>query len=142
MEAWQRGRTGFPRSVELLVRAGLPTGLVSVTDESPKSAQEAIAAGVGKIVMTGSEASGRSVLRLAAEHLVPATVELSGCDAMFVLSDADLSRSCGGIAIWIAIEREWDLHCTPPRISPSTALPIHSGVNWLAKIRLSSSGAS
>ncbi len=76
----------------LLVQAGLPEDLIQVLPESPIVVTEAVEAGVDKIVLTGSATTGRSVYRLAAEHLVPIVAELSGCDAMFVLPDADLEH--------------------------------------------------
>lgn len=100
-------------SVDLLGRAGLPPDLVSVTDESAEAAQGVLRAGVDKVVMTGSEAAGRAVLRTAADHLTPVTVELSGCDAMFVLADADLSRSVD--ALLFGLRLNGSATCIAPR---------------------------
>src|SRR5690606_31250904 len=46
-------------------------------------------AGVDKVVLTGSAATGRRIAVMAAERLVPSTMELSGNDAVFVLPGAD-----------------------------------------------------
>ena len=78
--------------VEIVVASGIPRELVLVLDSRVESAKLAIEIGVDHIVMTGSSASGRKVLEQAASKLVPATMELSGCDAVFVLPDADLDR--------------------------------------------------
>jgi acyl-CoA reductase-like NAD-dependent aldehyde dehydrogenase len=64
-----------------------------VLDESSDAARAAIAAGVDKIVLTGSESSGKAVLQQAAQTITPAIVELSGCDAFFVLPGADVKRA-------------------------------------------------
>jgi len=44
--------------------------------------------------MTGSSQSGRAVLTQAISSLTSATMELSGCDAGYVLANADLHRVC------------------------------------------------
>ncbi len=75
---------------EILHRAGMPQELIHVLPEVPIAAQCAIAAGVGKVIFTGSANTGEAVLALCAKALTPATVELSGCDALFVRADADL----------------------------------------------------
>jgi acyl-CoA reductase-like NAD-dependent aldehyde dehydrogenase len=80
------------RFAHLLGEAGLPEGVVTVLGESPVEAQEAIAAGVDKVFLTGSAGTGREVLAQLADSLTPAVMELSGCDALVVLDDADLDR--------------------------------------------------
>jgi acyl-CoA reductase-like NAD-dependent aldehyde dehydrogenase len=45
------------------------------------------------IFVTGSTATGKKVMRAAAEHLTPLTVELGGKDAMVVLADADVAAA-------------------------------------------------
>ena len=45
---------------------------------------------VDHIVFTGSDVVGRKLAAKLGERLVPSTLELSGCDAMFVLADANL----------------------------------------------------
>ena len=74
----------------MLAEAGLPAGVLAVLDDSPAAGAAAVAAGADRIVLTGSAATGARVLAAAAPHLTPATMELSGCDAMFVLDGADL----------------------------------------------------
>jgi acyl-CoA reductase-like NAD-dependent aldehyde dehydrogenase len=51
---------------------------------------EATAAGVDKVFLTGSEETGRAVLATLAPHGIPAVMELSGHDAVFVCDGADL----------------------------------------------------
>ena len=75
---------------EIAIEAGLQPELFVVLQEGPAAVGEAIAAGVNKVFLTGSAATGRSVLKLAADTLTPIVCELSGCDAMVVLPDADL----------------------------------------------------
>ena len=80
--------------IELLVRAGVPSELVVLLDSSIDSAQCAIDVGIDKVVMTGSSRSGRKVLHSLADSLTPSIMELSGCDAMYVLHGADMHRVC------------------------------------------------
>ncbi len=47
------------------------------------------------MVLTGSASTGRQVQSLLARSLTPSVMELSGCDAVFVLETADLERSPG-----------------------------------------------
>jgi acyl-CoA reductase-like NAD-dependent aldehyde dehydrogenase len=72
----------------MLKQAGLPEGTLWILDEAdgPKAA----AAGFDHVVFTGSAETGRKVLEAAASTLTPCTMELSGCDAAFVLPGADL----------------------------------------------------
>ncbi|MCY3004936.1 MAG: aldehyde dehydrogenase family protein [Planctomycetota bacterium] len=77
---------------ELCVECGVPSDLVQVLDSSLEAGKQAMAFGVDHVVMTGSSGSGRRVLEQAIGHLSSATLELSGCDSVFVLPSADLDR--------------------------------------------------
>jgi len=74
---------------ERLARGGLPEGLLTVLPEDAAAAQEAIEAGVDKVVLTGSATTGAEVLARLAPRRVPATLELSGNDPLIALADAD-----------------------------------------------------
>jgi acyl-CoA reductase-like NAD-dependent aldehyde dehydrogenase len=74
---------------EILLAAGLDAELLTVLDSGVESVAKAITAGVDHVVLTGSAETGRAVLRLLAETLTPATMELSGCDAVYILPGAD-----------------------------------------------------
>jgi len=75
------------RLVEL---AGIDVRLFGVLPESTAAAQMAIATRPDKLLFTGSAVVGEKVLAQLAPQLIPATVELSGCDAFIVRADADL----------------------------------------------------
>jgi acyl-CoA reductase-like NAD-dependent aldehyde dehydrogenase len=75
---------------QLCSAAGIDPQLIHVLPESPEAARAAIAAGVDKVVLTGSARTGQAVLADLAPQLTPATMELSGCDAVFVRHDADV----------------------------------------------------
>jgi len=85
---------------ELCRKAGIPDGVVNVV-----AADDAVAAAlvedprVGKIVFTGSVATGRKVMAAAARNLTPVVLELGGKDAAVVCRDADLDRAARGI-VW------------------------------------------
>jgi len=72
----------------LLAQAGLPDGVLQVLD--PNAGEAASRAGFDRIVLTGSAETGARVLAAAVDRLTPATMELSGSDAVFVLPGADL----------------------------------------------------
>ena len=72
----------------LLAEAGLPAGVLCLLD--PDAGAAASRAGFDRIVLTGSAETGARVLAAAAARLTPATMELSGSDAVFVLPGADL----------------------------------------------------
>jgi acyl-CoA reductase-like NAD-dependent aldehyde dehydrogenase len=84
------GSAAASRLADILVQAGLPENLVQVLPEAVPAAASAIDLGVDKVFLTGSATTGQAVLGQCARTLTPATVELSGCDAVFVRADADL----------------------------------------------------
>ncbi|MGQ0604032.1 MAG: aldehyde dehydrogenase family protein [Anaerolineales bacterium] len=51
------------------------------------------------VYLTGSTATGKRVLRAAAEHLIPTTLELGGKDPLIVLEDADVNAAARW-AVW------------------------------------------
>jgi aldehyde dehydrogenase (NAD+) len=113
---WKPGRGGRPVATifaAVMREAGLPAGLLAVTDESVAAAQQAIAAGVDKVFFTGSAASGRALLKQLAETLTPCVAELSGCDAVFVLPSADPSRVVKALAFGMRLNGS--ATCMAPR---------------------------
>ena len=76
--------------LQLLGAAGLPDGLVTLLPESIEMGSAAVSAGVDRVIFTGSASVGAEVLADLAPQLIPATMELSGCDALLVREDADL----------------------------------------------------
>jgi acyl-CoA reductase-like NAD-dependent aldehyde dehydrogenase len=76
--------------LQLLGAAGLNDELVTLLPESIETAMVAVGAGVDRVVFTGSAMVGAQILADLAPQLVPATMELSGCDALLVREDGDL----------------------------------------------------
>jgi acyl-CoA reductase-like NAD-dependent aldehyde dehydrogenase len=83
------GTVAASKLVELIVRAGFDPKLIAVLPESSAAARIAIAARPDKVIFTGSAATGEIILGQLAEEIIPATMELSGCDAVIVRDDAD-----------------------------------------------------
>jgi len=98
---------------ELLTSAGLNPELCQVLPEDPESAQEAIAVGVDKVILTGSAGTGRKVMEQLAFSLTPSVMELSGCDAVFVLADADLDVVVRALAFGMRLNAS--ATCIAPR---------------------------
>lgn len=87
----------------LLFKSGLPVDLLAVLSESPQAAQAAIAARPDKVVFTGGFKTGTNVLLQASARLIPATLELSGCDAVYVRKDADVELATRAIAFGLRL---------------------------------------
>jgi aldehyde dehydrogenase (NAD+) len=103
---WKPGSGG--RAVaELVARAlreaGLPEGVLTVTEESVAAAQQALAAGADKVVFTGSAASGSAVLAELATTATPAVMELAGADAVVVMPGADLKLVARSVAFGLRL---------------------------------------
>jgi acyl-CoA reductase-like NAD-dependent aldehyde dehydrogenase len=77
---------------QALLQAGLPVGLLTVTADTVDAAYTALNDMPDKVIFTGSTESGKDVLTKLAESATPATMELSGADAVIVLPSADLKR--------------------------------------------------
>ena len=121
---WKPGRGGARVAglfAEVLGEAGLPDGVLAVTDESVEAAQTAIdlaedqagGGGIDKIFFTGSAAAGREVLRRAAERVIPCVVELSGADAAIVLPSAAIDHATR--AIGFGLRLNGSATCMAPR---------------------------
>ncbi|HKE92024.1 MAG TPA: aldehyde dehydrogenase family protein [Gemmatimonadales bacterium] len=79
----------------------LPPGVVSIVTGLGDEAGEPLVAhpGVDLIAFTGSTATGKKILRLAAETFKKTNMETSGIDPFIVCEDADLDVAVRG-AVW------------------------------------------
>jgi succinate-semialdehyde dehydrogenase/glutarate-semialdehyde dehydrogenase len=84
---------------DVLARAGLPEGLLTVLTGDGRTGAALVEAGVDKIMFTGSVATGRRVAEAAARQLLPCVLELGGKDAMIVFEDADVEAAAAA-AVW------------------------------------------
>ena len=97
----------------MLIASGLPPELLTVLDPAPVNATAAIEAGIDKVFLTGSAATGAAVLHTLADALTPSVMELSGCDAVFVLAGADLARVVDALAFGLRLNGS--ATCMAPR---------------------------
>ena len=108
------GSTNAARAlVDVFVGGGLDAALVQLLPEEPEWVESTIDAGVNKVILTGSADTGRCVQSLLAKSLTPSTMELSGCDAVFVLESADLVRLARCLAFGLRFNRS--ATCIAPR---------------------------
>ena len=74
----------------MLHDAGFPPDLIQELPSDREVGEQLIEADVDLVVFTGSVSVGRKIAKRLGERLIPSILELSGCDAMFVLADADV----------------------------------------------------
>jgi len=91
------------RFVELLVEAGIPSGVVNIVHGRGGEVGDRIVRhpDVPVITLTGSRETGVTVLRNAADRLKHVHLELGGKNGIIVMDDADLDLAVDGI-LWSA----------------------------------------
>lgn len=116
---------GCALAIESVFRdAGFPKGVFQALLIDSEATAEVIAAPEVKAVsLTGSEAAGKAVAKLAGNHLKKCVLELGGSDPYLILEDADLEQaakvcakgrllnngqSCIGAKRFIVVERVYD----------------------------------
>jgi acyl-CoA reductase-like NAD-dependent aldehyde dehydrogenase len=85
---------------ELFLSAGFPADLLVRFPAERDLGAQLVEADIDHLVFTGSAAVGRKVAARLGERLIPSTLELSGCDALYVLEDADAELAAR--AAWYA----------------------------------------
>lgn len=98
---------------KILHKAGLPENLLKVLPDTLEAGVHLTASGIDKIVFTGGFENGRSVLERLSQTAVPAIVELSGSDPVFVRDDADLETVVKALQFGLALNR--GRTCMAPR---------------------------
>jgi succinate-semialdehyde dehydrogenase/glutarate-semialdehyde dehydrogenase len=83
----------------LLHNAGVPEDVFQVVIGEGAAGQTLIESGIGKVIFTGSVATGLRIAQTAAARLLPVVLELGGKDPMIVLDDADVDVASSG-AVW------------------------------------------
>ncbi|PXW36061.1 UNVERIFIED_CONTAM: aldehyde dehydrogenase (NAD+) [Williamsia faeni] len=83
----------------LCEEAGLPAGLLSVLPGPGRTVGEALVRhpDVAKVTFTGGTGTGRHLAHLAADKLMPITLELGGKSPTIVFADADIERALQGV---------------------------------------------
>src|SRR5690349_6632946 len=84
---------------EVVHEAGFPEGVFNVVAGSSRELGAALAShkGVDKVAFTGSTATGRAVMKAAADNLNRVTLELGGKSPQIVFEDAELPAAANGI---------------------------------------------
>ncbi|MCO0814076.1 aldehyde dehydrogenase family protein, partial [Enterobacter hormaechei] len=84
-------------------QAGLPAGLLSVLPGKGSVIGDALVRHpeVRKISFTGGTTTGRHLAHVAAEKLIPASLELGGKSPTIVMEDADIEQAARGICYGI-----------------------------------------
>lgn len=79
----------------LIKEAGFPPGVVNILNGYGKDAGAAIAShlDIDKIAFTGSTATGRQIMKMAAVNLKNITLETGGKSPLLVFEDADLEQA-------------------------------------------------
>jgi aldehyde dehydrogenase (NAD+) len=82
----------------IAVECGLPPGVLNVVLGAGKEAGQAIVQHprVRKVAFTGSVRAGREIGQIAAERIIPLTLELGGKSPNIVFDDADLGAAVPG----------------------------------------------
>ena len=80
------------RYVELLVEAGVPTGIISVVHGSGSVVGKTLTSSkkVDMVSLTGSTAAGIDAAKNCAEHCAHSSLELGGNDAFILCADGDM----------------------------------------------------
>jgi acyl-CoA reductase-like NAD-dependent aldehyde dehydrogenase len=89
--------------VDCIRSAGLPEGALNFLTNAPEQAAEVVEALIGhaavrRVNFTGSTRVGREIAVMAARHLKPCLLELSGKGTLVVLEDADLDAAAAAAA--------------------------------------------
>jgi acyl-CoA reductase-like NAD-dependent aldehyde dehydrogenase len=83
----------------LLRDAGVPEGVFQVVIGEGPAGAALVESGIGKLIFTGSVATGRRIAQTCSARLLPVVLELGGKDPMIVLDDADVDVASSG-AVW------------------------------------------
>jgi (Z)-2-((N-methylformamido)methylene)-5-hydroxybutyrolactone dehydrogenase len=83
----------------VIEEAGFPPGVVNVVTGLGEGAGAALVRHpeVAKIAFTGSSATGKAVMRGAAEHLARVSLEFGGKSPNIIFDDADLANAVSGV---------------------------------------------
>lgn len=106
-----------PRTAEVVTAlfhaAGFPAGLVQTLPATRDAGPRLAEANLDYVVFTGSDTVGRRLATRLGERLIPSTLELSGCDPLFILPDADLGLAAR--AVWFAVSLNRGQTCVAVR---------------------------
>ena len=80
---------------ELIKEAGFPPGVVNILNGYGREAGAAIAThlGIDKVAFTGSTATGKEIMKMAAINMKNITLETGGKSPLVIFDDADLEQA-------------------------------------------------
>jgi aldehyde dehydrogenase (NAD+) len=88
---------------EIAAEVGLPPGVLNVLTAPGAAVGQALVAhaGIDKVAFTGGTATGKAIMRSAADTLKKVTLELGGKSPNLVLADADIDAALRGATVGI-----------------------------------------
>ncbi len=86
---------------KLFLETGFPDGLIGLVQGDKEEVKTLIETNIDRVMFTGSVFSGKAIMSLAANKLIPVTLELGGNHAAIVLKDIDVDKAAGAI-VWSA----------------------------------------
>lgn len=91
------------RTIDLLMEAGLPPGVINVVTGLGSEAGAALAAhpDVNRITFTGSTDTGREIIKASAVNMKRVQLELGGKSPDLVFADANLDDAVPGVAMGV-----------------------------------------
>lgn len=104
---WWKPSEVAPRTAdalwELLHEVGFPAGLLARLPATREAGRVLTEGDVDHVVFTGHAETGRVIAANLGRRLISSTLELSGCDALFVLEDADLELAAKAVCFGIRL---------------------------------------
>jgi acyl-CoA reductase-like NAD-dependent aldehyde dehydrogenase len=111
----------------------LPAGVANIlSGDGPTCGAPLVAhPKVGKVTFTGSVETGKIIARMAADKLIPVTLELGGKSPMIVMGDADLDKAVAGAVSGMRFTRQGQ-SCTA-----SSRIYVHASLvdEFVAKVK-------
>lgn len=104
---WWKPSEVAPRTAdalwELFESLGFPEGLLARLPATREAGRTLTEGDVDHVVFTGHADTGRTIAAQLGRRLVSSTLELSGCDVLFVLEDADLDLAARAVLFGIRL---------------------------------------
>ena len=102
--------------IELLVEAGVPSGVVSVVHGSGSVVGKALTSNkkVSMVTLTGSTAAGIDAAKNCAEHCAHSSLELGGNDAFIICADGDIDLAVNE-TVWGRLYNTGQVCCASKR---------------------------
>lgn len=122
--------------VELLVEAGVPSGVISVVHGSGNVVGKTLTSHpkVDMVTLTGSTAAGIDAAKNCAEHCAHSSLELGGNDAFIICADGDLDLAVEE-TVWGRLYNTGQVCCASKRFLVENSVKDEFIEKMVAKIR-------